>query len=102
MINGLDTKAKSGVVPGQVIIVKRGRDKGNMMIVLAVENEGRAVYLRLADGKTRLITKPKKKKITHVQPTNTVVNLQRVGPRGLQDADIRKMLGEEVSALGKN
>jgi ribosomal protein L14E/L6E/L27E len=102
MMNALDVRAKAGVVPGQVILVKRGRDKGNMMIVLAVENEGGAVYLRLTDGKTRLVAKPKKKKITHVQPTNTIVDLQRVGPRGLQDADIRKMLGEEVSALGKN
>jgi len=29
------------------------------------------------------------------------VDFASVGPRGLQDADIRKMLGEEVGPLGE-
>ena len=94
-------KRMPGFAPGQIVIVKRGRDQGRFMVVLAVEHEKGAAYLHLADGKTRLLAKPKKKKTIHVQPTNTVVDLLGAGPRGLQDADIRKMLGEEVSALGK-
>jgi ribosomal protein L14E/L6E/L27E len=78
--------------PGQIVIVKKGRDKGRHMVVLAVEPHDNT-YLYLVDGKLRTLSKPKKKKAMHVQPTNTYVDLKRAGPRGLQDADIRKMLG---------
>ena len=87
--------------PGQVVYVKKGRDKGRAMVVLAVEAEQGAVFLRLCDGKTRPLSKPKRKKAMHVQPTNRIVDFASAGPRGLQDADIRKMLGEEVSPLGE-
>jgi len=87
--------------PGQIIIVKRGRDKGLKMVVLDVEKERDTIYLRLADGKTRPLSKPKRKKAMHVQPTNFFADLHSAEPGGLQDANIRKMLREEVSALGK-
>ncbi|MCL2238815.1 MAG: RNA-binding protein [Defluviitaleaceae bacterium] len=82
---------------------KKGRDKGLAMIVLAVEpgKTANATMLTLADGRTRTLSKPKKKKAMHVQPTNKIVDLADVGSRGLQDADIRKMLGEEVLPLGE-
>jgi len=89
------------MIPGQVVFVKKGRDKGRAMVVLAVETQAKAQYLQLADGKTRTLSKPKKKKAIHVQPTNQMVDLTSVGSRGLQDADIRKMLGEEVTPLGE-
>ena len=38
------------------------RDKGNLFVVLAVEGE----YLQLADGKSRKVEKPKRKKRRHV------------------------------------
>ncbi|MDR1665358.1 MAG: hypothetical protein LBR83_10650 [Clostridiales bacterium] len=49
-------------------------------------------YVYLTDGRLRPLSKPKKKKTKHVQPTNTVLDLLAVGSRGLQDADIRKWL----------
>jgi hypothetical protein len=67
------------------------------MVVLAHTVEPGGEYLTLADGRTRTLSKPKKKKAMHVQPTNTVVDIS-VGPRGLQDADIRKLL---KAALGE-
>ena len=82
---------------GQVVFSKCGRDKGRAFVVLSVEGD----YIFLADGHLRPLNKPKKKKVRHVQPTNTVMNLhQAVG--GLKDADIRKWLNftcqkEEVS-----
>jgi len=87
--------------PGQIVINKKGRDKGRAMVVLAVEQEAKVTYLYLVDGFLRTLSKPKKKKLMHVQVTNSVVDLARAGPRGLQDADIRKMLGEEVNPLGE-
>ncbi|MCL2363947.1 MAG: KOW domain-containing RNA-binding protein, partial [Defluviitaleaceae bacterium] len=80
-------------LPGRIVFVKKGRDKGRLMIVLAEESENGAAYLRLVDGKIRPLSKPKRKKAMHVQPTNKIVDFASVGPRGLQDADIRKMLG---------
>jgi ribosomal protein L14E/L6E/L27E len=73
---------------GFVVFSKKGRDKGKAMVVLNIEGE----YLFLADGKLRTLDKPKKKKLKHVQPTNTQINLQPDCGRALQDADIRKQL----------
>jgi ribosomal protein L14E/L6E/L27E len=73
---------------GRVVFSKKGRDKGLPFVVMAVKDG----YVYLADGKLRLINKPKKKKLMHVQPTNTVVDLAPFSQRGLQDADIRKLL----------
>jgi ribosomal protein L14E/L6E/L27E len=53
---------------GQVVISKAGRDKGNAFIVYDIKGE----YLFLVDGKGRPLDNPKKKKIKHIQPTNTV------------------------------
>jgi len=72
--------------PGQIVFSKAGRDKGTVMLVLSIEGE----YVFLVDGVLRLVEKPKKKKIKHIQPTNTVIDLDL--PRRLQDADIRKHL----------
>ena len=90
--------------PGQVVISKQGRDKGLPMVVLAVQGN----YLLLTNGRLRPLSKPKKKKCMHVQPTNHFVDLQPACGRGLQDADIRKMLtaiiphflGKEGRCLG--
>ena len=76
---------------GQVVFSKCGRDKGCAMIVVRCEGE----YVYLADGRLRLLAKPKKKKIKHIQLTHCMVDLtcDRVDMgRGLQDADIRKFL----------
>lgn len=49
--------AKSNIVRSDA-----GRDKGKLFIVLAVEGE----YLLLADGKSRKVEAPKRKKRRHV------------------------------------
>ena len=73
---------------GQIVFSKRGRDKGQAMIVIAVDGE----YAYLVDGRLRPLGKPKKKKVKHIQPTNEVVALDLSCGRDLQDADIRKYL----------
>lgn len=74
---------------GQVVFSKCGRDKGRPFVVMSAADE----YVYLADGAARPLHKPKKKKIRHVQPTNNMLDLTAVaGSRGLQDADIRKLL----------
>jgi ribosomal protein L14E/L6E/L27E len=78
---------------GQIVFSKRGRDKGKAFVVMSVSGE----YVFLADGRTRPIEKPKKKKFKHVQPTNTVLGLKPAAGGTVKDADIRKWLKEEVS-----
>lgn len=50
--------------------VSAGHDKNLFMVVTRIESEG---YVYLADGKTRKLSKPKKKKVMHVRPTREVV-----------------------------
>jgi ribosomal protein L14E/L6E/L27E len=83
------------MVIGQIVITKKGRDKGKPFVVINIQSE----YLYLVDGKLRTLLKPKKKKIMHVQPTNSVANLSTDG-RALQDADIRKQLLSFSQKLG--
>ena len=73
---------------GQIVISKCGRDKGNAMIVIALDSE----YAYLVDGRVRPLEKPKKKKAKHIQPTNIVLDLTIPCGRALQDADIRKFI----------
>jgi ribosomal protein L14E/L6E/L27E len=79
---------------GQIVFSKNGRDKNNAMVVLRCDDE----YVYLVDGRLRTLTKPKKKKVKHIQLTHCIVNLTcgrcssgEIG-RDLQDADIRKFL----------
>jgi len=74
--------------PGQIVFSKQGRDKGLAMIVVDVDGD----YVFLVDGRFRLLAKPKRKKIKHVQITNHVISLAPACGRDLQDADIRKYL----------
>jgi ribosomal protein L14E/L6E/L27E len=85
------------MIVGTVVFSKKGRDKGKVMVVLSADGE----YLYLADGKLRTINKPKKKKIKHVQPTNTLLKMQPECGRALQDADIRKQLRQYVEATSE-
>ena len=69
---------------GQRVFSKRGRDKGKAFVVLSVEGE----YVFLADGRLRPLSKAKKKKLRHIQPTK-----REIGETGgLTDAGIRKWL----------
>jgi hypothetical protein len=83
----------SNMTRGTIVFSKKGRDKGRAMVVLESEGE----FLQLADGKIRTLAKPKKKKLKHVQPTNTQIQMQPECGRALQDADIRKQLKQFIA-----
>lgn len=57
------------VVRGSIVRAKAGRDKDGFFVVLKVESG----YAYIADGRTRKIEKPKKKKLIHLSPANTVI-----------------------------
>lgn len=76
---------------GQIVYSKDGHDKGDAMVVLAVEGK----FLYLVDGKRRTLQKPKKKSKIHVQPTHFVDVLvaKKISDQAyLLDADIRKAI----------
>ena len=50
------------IARSDIVKATAGRDKGKLFFVLAVEGE----YLLLADGKTRRLERPKRKKRKHV------------------------------------
>jgi len=77
---------------GRVVLAKAGRDKGKAFVVVGLLNEE---YVLLADGRSRTIDKPKKKKIKHLDPkpqkAEEIVKMIESGTKVL-DADIRKSL----------
>ena len=76
---------------GQVVFTKKGRDKSLPFIVVGTDGD----YLYLADGKTRLLKKPKKKKIIHVQICNDIIEEIKTKLENdiyLNDAELRKAL----------
>jgi len=56
---------------GRLVISKAGRDKGRYFCILSVIDEH---FVSIADGDLRKIETPKKKKIKHLNVTNTVLN----------------------------
>ena len=72
---------------GSLVYSRAGRDKGGLFLVLHVENG----YAYLADGEVRKVLKPKKKKLKHLNNTNTVLEADF---ENLTNSDIRKMLAE--------
>ena len=57
---------------GQVVLSKAGKDSGSFYAVLKEEED----FAYIADGRLRKIEKPKKKRIKHLAPTNTVLSTE--------------------------
>ncbi len=70
---------------GSLVYSIAGRDKGNLFLVL--KRDGEFVYL--ADGALRKTENPKKKKIKHVNKTNTLLEFDF---ENISNSNIRKML----------
>ncbi|MDR1558935.1 MAG: RNA-binding protein [Clostridiales bacterium] len=75
---------------GCVVISKRGHDKGRPFVIVGTDGD----FLYLADGDLRKLAKPKKKKLMHVQNTESISTeiaemLETGSPR---DEDLRKVL----------
>lgn len=86
-------------VIGRAAYSKAGRDKGRLLIVIAIRDED---FVLVADGDLRPLEKPKKKRIKHLRYTNFVAediavkieNGVKVLNSDLRDAikDIEEML----------
>lgn len=77
-------------VPGRVVVSRAGHDKGRPLVVLSCEENG---LLVLADGRTRTVGKPKRKKRMHVfvTPDCLTACAERLAAGGMpQDHEIRR------------
>ena len=81
------------MIPGRVVLSTQGRDEGRYFIVLEVIDES---FVLMADGLTRKVDHPKKKKIKHLRPKPIVVNVDgaTLPNKHLQDSDLRRYLRE--------
>ena len=73
------------VTRGSLVYSRAGRDKGTLYVVLSLENG----YVYLSDGDTRRVENPKKKKLKHINKTNTVCELDF---DNLANHEVRKAL----------
>lgn len=81
------------IVEGSIVRSIAGRDKGDLFIVLA--REGDFVYL--ANGELRKVDRPKKKKLKHLQMTNSMSEFihSKLHTQGkVTNSEVRKALAE--------
>ncbi len=77
---------------GRVVLAKAGRDKGRHFVIVGRMDEN---YVLIANGKTRSIDKPKKKKIKHLEAKPHVVYNVRekiLNGQKVFDAELKKSL----------
>ena len=90
---------KMPVAQGNVVISKKGRDKGRFFVVLYTLD---AVYAFLTDGDTRKLDHLKKKKLMHLSsvPVRLPELIALYEKNQLKDSDVRRAL-ESVRAERK-
>lgn len=59
---------KCGIELGNVVKSIAGRDKGNLFVVVGIDDNENYIYL--VDGDIRKVENPKRKKIKHIELTN--------------------------------
>ena len=69
---------------GMLAKSKAGHDKGRVYVICNVDN----AYVYLVDGNIRTLSNPKKKKIKHINKTNTLLEFDE----NVSNSDVRKML----------
>lgn len=81
------------MIPGRVVLSTQGRDAGRYFVVMSVIDEQ---FVLMADGLTRKIAHPKKKKVKHLRLKPIVVNVDgaMLPNKHLQDSDLRRALAE--------
>lgn len=77
------------VQPGIFARSKAGHDKGEVFVIISQEDE----YVYLVDGKNRPLTKPKKKKMKHIQPIlKKAAAYETAWENGIKNEDIRRIV----------
>jgi methionyl aminopeptidase len=94
---------KTGIETGAIVRSEAGHDRLGIFIVLWVQGD----YAYLADGRSRLYEKPKKKRIRHMRKLATLPEKQvldqisRLGDAGQRNAALRKLLRQYIDQVYK-
>lgn len=85
---------------GRFALSLAGRDKGRRCIIVCVEDEA---HVRIADGRTHKMAKPKKKKLRHLRIEEDAADMDAMPPleSGAADAFLRRMLLEREASTQK-
>ena len=91
---------KAPLREGIVVISQKGRDKGRSFMILCQMD---ADFVLIADGSTRKLEKPKKKRRKHLMSTSKEFPklADKYTEGKLTDNDLRKAL-EELPAIGSD
>ena len=82
------------------VLSRNGRDAGKRFIVIGIEEE---IYALIADGKTRSVDKPKRKKIKHLKPEGKIsshISMKISSGEKITNNEIRRALAEYSAAIG--
>ena len=76
---------------GRAVQSRQGRDAGRCFVILSVVDDQ---FVMMADGLTRKLDHPKKKKIKHLHPKPVLMDgvAQGLASGQLLDSDLRKFL----------
>ena len=76
---------------GRLVTATAGRDRKRSFVVIGVPEEG---YVLMADGRTRRLDHPKKKKTKHLRPSPIKMDQLAVlrAENRLKDSDVRSFL----------
>jgi large subunit ribosomal protein L14e len=94
---------------GQLVCSKAGRDRNGYYLVTGTEGD---CFIYLVDGSRRLVEKPKRKNIRHVQTTNKIAHeiaVKLAAGMRISNGDIRQAISyltkaekeEGISEVGK-
>ncbi|MCL2811463.1 MAG: KOW domain-containing RNA-binding protein [Clostridia bacterium] len=85
------------IEPGRVVVSRAGRDAKRAMVVLALDGEEHAL---VADGRLRMVAKPKRKKFKHLTAKPVCIDgiQEKLTKSGTLDAEIRTAL--ELAGYG--
>ena len=88
---------------GDIVIATAGRDSGRYFIVLAAIDE---IYVHIADGRTRLVEKPKRKKIRHISSVNASSGIREktrelIAQGGMTNNAAKKIIREAAEENGQ-
>ena len=88
------------IEPGRVVLSRQGHDCGRFFIVLSVLEDG---YVLMADGLTRKMDHPKKKKCMHLKPKPVCMEAvkENLGKPDFLDAHLRRFLQENGFGVSK-
>ena len=78
---------------GRAVQSLQGRDAGRCFVILQVVDDQ---FVLMADGLTRKLDHPKKKKVKHLHPKPVKMEglAERLASRQVLDSDLRKLLSE--------